>query len=190
MLINLRNLGPSLATLAQSSWSLLSNTLGGRIASKTLLWWWDFWSMWVLCFTWYNCIIEWVLKSFYLFFFVWCHFVFVFCSSKIFHTCSSFILFNIYFYIWFCLVWRLNSIELTLCLSKLGVPGFHFLNILKISTKFLPFLISLYLSLPICFLNPFLYLVVKEDEKTRFIQRNVGINLKFDANNLRVLYSW
>ncbi|RZB92501.1 hypothetical protein D0Y65_024464 [Glycine soja] len=30
---------------------------------------------------------------------------------------------------------------------------------------------------------------IKEDEKTRFIQRNIGINLKFDANNLRVLYS-
>jgi len=29
----MRTLGPSLASLAQSSWSLLSNTLGGRIAS-------------------------------------------------------------------------------------------------------------------------------------------------------------
>ncbi|KAG4933700.1 hypothetical protein GYH30_047720 [Glycine max] len=32
----MRTLGPSLASLAQSSWSLLSNALGGRIASLTL----------------------------------------------------------------------------------------------------------------------------------------------------------
>ncbi|KAG4400758.1 hypothetical protein GLYMA_07G123300v4 [Glycine max] len=34
----------------------------------------------------------------------------------------------------------------------------------------------------------FLKLQVKEDEKTRFIERNVGINLKSDS--LRVLYFW
>jgi len=35
----MRTLGPSLASLAQSSWSLLSNVLGGRIASLPL---WQF----------------------------------------------------------------------------------------------------------------------------------------------------
>jgi len=71
---------------------------------------------------------------------VWQHFVFVFCSLEILHTWSSFILFNIYFYMCICLVWRLNWIELMQCLSKLGIPNFHFLNILKISTKFFLFL--------------------------------------------------
>ena len=118
----------------------------------------------------------------FTFFSVWQHFVFVFCSSKIFHTCSSFVLFNIYFCMCVFLVWRLNS-------TKLGVPGFHFLNILKNSTKFLPFFPH-YLSLPISFLNLFLYLVVKEDDEAQFIQWNVGINLKSNDDSLRVLYFW